>query len=69
MDFVIESRHGLLPIEIKIASRARVENTRSLDLFLDEYSKQAPMGLLFYGGEEIVSLTPRIIAVAVGAAF
>ncbi|MGH7831142.1 MAG: ATP-binding protein [Candidatus Binatia bacterium] len=67
VDFVIESRHGLLPIEVKTTSRARLEDVRSLDFFLDEYSKDARIGLLFYGGKELVPLTPRIFAVPVGA--
>lgn len=52
VDFVIQSRQGLLPMEIKMTSRARAEDIRSRESFLDEYPKQAPLGLLFYGGEE-----------------
>jgi uncharacterized protein len=65
VDFVIQSRQRLLPMEIKMTSRARVEDIRSLESFLDEYPKQAPIGLLFYGGEETISLTPRILAIPV----
>jgi hypothetical protein len=36
----------------QMTSRARVEDIRSLESFLDEYPKQAPIWLLFYGGEE-----------------
>jgi hypothetical protein len=63
VDFVVESRQGLLPIEVKMTSRARVEDVRSLELFLDEYSKATRIGLLFYGGDEVVPLTSRILAV------
>jgi predicted AAA+ superfamily ATPase len=67
VDFVIEARHALLPIEVKTTSRARLEDARALEVFLDEYPKAAHIGVLLYGGEEVVSLTPRIIAVPVRA--
>ena len=61
VDFVVESRQGLLPIEIKASSRARMEDIRSLEAFLDEY-RSAKIGVLIYGGEQAVALTPRIVA-------
>ena len=67
VDFVIESPHGLLPIEVKASPRARLEDSRSLDLFLDEHPKAARVGLLVYGGREVVPLTPRILALPVAA--
>lgn len=38
--------------------RARVEDIRSLESFLHEYPKQAPIGLLFYGEEETIFSPP-----------
>ncbi len=67
VDFVVESRHGLLPVEVKTSPRARVEDTRSLEWFLDEYPKEANLGLLLYGGKEVVPVTKRVLAVPVGA--
>lgn len=67
VDFVIESPKGLLPIEVKASWRARPEECRSLELFLDEHAKIARTGLLLYGGKEIFPLTSRILAVPVGA--
>jgi predicted AAA+ superfamily ATPase len=67
VDFVIESRHGLLPIEVKASARARVGDVRSLDLFLQEYAREARVGLLLYGGKEVIPLTPRIVAAPVDA--
>jgi len=67
VDFVVQSRNGLLPIEVKMTSRAQMGDIRSLEAFLDEYSKDARFGLLLYGGETIVPLTPRIVAVPVRA--
>jgi len=67
VDFVVESRHGLLPVEVKTSPRARVEDTRSLEWFLNEYPKEAKIGVLLYGGEKIVPLTRRVLAVPVAA--
>ena len=67
VDFVIESRNGLLPVEVKMASRAQLGDIRSLEAFLDEYTKDARFGVLLYGGETFVPLTPRIVAVPVRA--
>jgi hypothetical protein len=50
-----------------MTSRARVEDVRSLELFLDEYSKATRIGLLFYGGDEVVPVTSRILAVPIRA--
>ena len=66
VDFVIESKGRLLPIEVKASPRARVENTRSLELFLDEYPKEARVGLLLYGGKEVIPLSARVLAVPIG---
>jgi len=62
VDFVIESPKGLLPIEVKASPRARLQECRSIELFLDEHPKEARVGLLLYGGSEMVPLTPRILA-------
>jgi hypothetical protein len=62
-----QSRNGLLPIDVKMTSRAQLGDIRSLEAFLDEYSKDARFGVLLYGGETIVPLTPRIVAVPVRA--
>ena len=63
VDFVVHSRMGLVPIEVKMNSRAQMADVRSLEGFLDEYSKDARLGVLLYGGDEVTMLTRRIIAV------
>jgi len=67
VDFVVQSRNGLLPIEVKMSSRAQLGDIRSLEAFLDEYPKDARFGVLLYGGDEVVTLTPRIVALPVHA--
>ncbi len=67
VDFVVQSRNGLLPIEVKMSSRAQMGDIRSLEAFLDEYSKDARLGVLLYGGNAVIALTRRIVAVPVRA--
>ena len=67
VDFVVQSRNGLLPIEVKMTSRAQMGDIRSLEAFLDEYPKDARFGVLLYGGDAVIALTPRIVAVPVRA--
>lgn len=61
IDFVIEHRRRLLPIEVKAGPKLRFEQFKSLDLFLDHYPS-ARYGLVLYGGQEAYLVTPRILA-------
>ncbi|MBM3789522.1 MAG: ATP-binding protein [Acidobacteria bacterium] len=65
VDFVIEHRNGLLPIEVKTASRPRPQLAKGLELFLDEQRDRARVGLLLYDGHEIFPLTGRVVAAPV----
>jgi predicted AAA+ superfamily ATPase len=62
VDFVIETPARLLPIEVKATTRVSPADIRGLTAFLDEYPDRTTGGLLLYGGEETVFLTPRILA-------
>ena len=66
VDFVIESARGLLPVEVKASPRARPEACRSIEGFLDEHPKVMQVGLVLYGGNEIVQLSRRVVAAPVG---
>jgi predicted AAA+ superfamily ATPase len=67
VDFVVESRGRVLPIEVRASSRARPEDARALEVFLDEHPRAAPVGLLLYGGKETVRVSPRVLAAPVTA--
>jgi hypothetical protein len=62
VDFVIEAGGDLLPIEVKATSRPRVEDTRHLRVFLDEYRGRAKAGLLLHTGDEVTWLADRVLA-------
>lgn len=62
VDFVIETRKRLLPIEVKTSVRARPADARGLETFLDEYGDRSDGGLLLYGGDEVIPLSRRVLA-------
>ena len=65
VDFVIESGKRVLPVEVKSSRGVRLADAASLRLFLEKY-KLAPFGVLLYGGDEVIPVTERILAVPLG---
>ncbi|MEP7271031.1 MAG: ATP-binding protein [Acidobacteriota bacterium] len=63
VDFVIESKDRLLPIEVKAASRVTSADCKGLEAFLDEYPDLTNGGLLLHGGSETFQITRRVLAV------
>ena len=62
VDFVIEVAGRLLPIEVKSARRAVPSDARALEIFLDEYPDLTDGGLFLHDGDEVFSLTSRVVA-------
>ncbi len=67
VDFVIEAGRRLLPIEVKSARRVRLADAKGLETFLEDNAKAAPLGILLYGGRDVVALTEAIVAVPLDA--
>jgi hypothetical protein len=65
VDFVIEHKRRLLPMEVKTSSRVARDDVRALEQFLEQYS--APWGIVAYTGSEPYAVSPTVIAVPVGA--
>lgn len=63
MDFVVEREGRLTPIEVKTASRPRLDDTVGLTAFLDEYPDAATHGILIHAGETVERLSPRVWAI------
>lgn len=63
VDFVIEHRAGLLPVEVKSSRQVRRDDARGLAAFRDEYPDLCLGGLLLYDGEEVQWLSDRVLAV------
>jgi len=63
VDFVVEWRGRLLPVEVKSTRRPRVADARGLQVFRQEYGDQSLPGLLLHDGEEIGFIAEGILAV------
>lgn len=61
VDFILESKQGLIPIEIKSASSTKKSQLKSLTNFIKEHN--CPYGLLINLGEEIYQITENIYQV------
>lgn len=67
VDFVVEQKRRLLPIEVKSARSVRVDDARHIEMFCEEYGTRAPFGIVLYDGAEAYPLTKHVIAVPLGA--
>lgn len=61
VDFVIERKGELLPIEVKSSARPRIGDTRGLLAFHEDYGRAARPGLLLHDGDEIEWVTKRVL--------
>lgn len=62
VDLVLESRPRVLPIEVKLGKRARLNDVCGLRIFLEDYSDMAPFGVMLYGSAEVFLVTDNILA-------
>ena len=58
IDLIIESRHGLIPVEIKSGSATSKKQLKTLENFILDYN--CPFGLLINNGDEIFKLSKNI---------
>lgn len=63
VDIVVEWAGALLPIEVKATARARLNDARHLQTFMDEYGDAVRGALLLYTGQEAFWLTQRVLAI------
>jgi predicted AAA+ superfamily ATPase len=62
VDFVIEARGRVLPIEVKATERPRLGDAAHLRTFRSEYVKKACAGLLLHTGTMLEWLAPGVLA-------
>ncbi len=62
VDFVIELKGRLLPVEIKARDRVRLQDARGLQAFRAEYGEASRSGLLLHTGSRIEWLAPDVLA-------
>jgi predicted AAA+ superfamily ATPase len=62
VDFVIEWKGQLLPIEVKASEKPRLQDARGLTLFRKEYPDLARTGLLLHAGRETEWVAEGVLA-------
>lgn len=62
VDFVIETKGSVVPIEVTATSHPTVADTRHLRTFRDEYGRRSRNGLLLHTGARVEWLAPGILA-------
>lgn len=62
VDFVIESRGRLLPIEVNATKRPRLRDTVHLRTFRKQYRRRSRPGLLLHAGEATEWIAPDVLA-------
>ena len=65
VDFVIEHRRRLLPIEVKSGTRIRDAELAPMRAFLADHPA-ARFGLVAFGGDEVHAVARNILAVPIG---
>ena len=63
VDLIIEEGRRLLPIEIKWSSKPLRSELRGLEIFLKDFERQAPLGVVASGVSEPFLVTERVVAV------
>jgi hypothetical protein len=63
VNFVVEWRGKLLPVEVKATARPSLADARSLRAFREEYADIARCGLLLHTGQETAWLAEGVLAV------
>jgi predicted AAA+ superfamily ATPase len=63
VDFVIERKGTLLPIEVKAGGRVSSRDTRGIASFRSEYGKQVLGGLVLHTGSDCLWLSEGVLAV------
>lgn len=63
VDFVIEWRGKLLPIEVKSTARPRLQDAQGLQAFRAEYPGSTRAGLLLHAGEELGWIADGVLGV------
>jgi predicted AAA+ superfamily ATPase len=63
VDFVIETGHKVLPIEVKTTTQPSTRDLASMQVFLEEYADRAKAGILLYTGEQTFWVGRNVLAV------
>jgi hypothetical protein len=62
VDFVVEARGRLLPVEVKATARPRFADAAHLRTFRSQYGKKSRAGLLLHAGTTLGWIAPDVLA-------
>jgi predicted AAA+ superfamily ATPase len=65
VDFVIETRSRTVPVQVRMSRKARTDDLKELESFLDEHRDRAQLGVLLHDGEAPCVMTRRVAALPV----
>jgi len=63
IDFLLASNDKLLPIEVKASDKADYADGQSLESFMKDHKKRAPLGIIVYRGKEFKEVRKDIWAI------
>jgi predicted AAA+ superfamily ATPase len=63
VDFIVEWKNRLLPIEVKSAERAKPAHAKAVESFVREYGDTCRFGVVVYTGSDVHLLAEHVIAV------
>ena len=63
IDFLLASNDKLLPIEVKASDKADYADGQSLESFMKDHKKRAPLGIIVYRGKELKEVRRDIWAI------
>ncbi len=65
VDFVIEHRSRLVPVEVKMRERVRSSDLRHMEIFLADYGKRAPWGIVLHATDRPHVIARRLVGLPV----
>ena len=69
IDFVIEHKGRVIPIEIKWAEKISRQELKSMEIFLQDFKSSSPWGAVLYRGRNLLKIKESIFLVPLELVF
>lgn len=63
IDFVIESNHRIIPVEVKWSSVVRPKSLTAMQMFLNDYKERCSWGIVLYKGQQLIKMKKNVFLV------
>lgn len=63
IDFLIEKRGQLIPVEVKWRSAVSLKDVTGMQVFLQDFKNEAPWGIVLYKGKQLLKIKENIFLV------